>query len=165
MELYVEGPHLIIGSITFAAYNKANVGFRLTDTLREKTNARIPVQFSVENEWPSRENLCTFSFHVVADCRGSVKLQVITSDNSSKHSAFINTNGMYSGIKNQHYDHKTICTLSAIPLGEIEEQKYTPPPSTRQGRRAIGDEAEQEAKVTPKHPDKSISTSSLKPSQ
>ena len=122
LDLYVEGPHLLIGSITFTVYNDAklgtDVGFRLTDALREKTNKYIiPAQYSVKGSG-SNENLCTFSFHLVHFCRGLVQLQVYTIRYNTN---WIVMNWMGQNI-NQAPNHKTICTLSAIPLGGIEEQ-------------------------------------------
>ena len=111
------------------------------------------------------ENLCTFSFHVVADCRGAVKLQVITSDNSDpKYKAFIRVNHMYND-PNTAFNHKTICTLSAIPLcgAQKNKQPSAAPSKVPTRRSAMPVES---VKTIPKNPDKiKILPSSTKPSQ
>ena len=161
MELYVEGYHLILCSVTISAFNSANVGFRLTTLppMREKTDKRIPVHFSTEpHNRPPFENLTTWSFHVVAYCRGLVKLQVLISDARTGYQGFIWVNKINNdpiGKKNNIYVHKTICTMSAIPLcGAIEQKNNTTAPQPI-GRRAFIPRAEEDIKKpVPKNPDK-----------
>ena len=161
MELYVEGYHLILCSVTISAFNSANVGFRLSTLppMREKTDKRIPVHFSTEPYNMSFENLTTWSFHVVAYCRGLVKLQVLMSDNrGSGYEGFIwvnRINGDDDPGNNNIFVHKTICTMSAIPLcGAIEQKNNTTPPQPI-GRRAFMPRAEEDIKKpVPKNPDK-----------
>ena len=60
---------------------------------------------------------------MIAYCRGMVKLQVLISDGGS---AFIWINTINGAHINYAYAHKTICTMSAIPLcGAIEEKNNT----------------------------------------
>ena len=160
MEVYVEGWHLILCSVTISAYNSANVGFRLTTLppMREKTDKRIPVHFSTEPHNISNENLTTWSFHVVAYCRGLVKLQVLISDARTGYQGFIWVNKINNdpiGKKNNIYVHKTICTMSAIPLcGAIEQKNNTTAPQPI-GRRAFIPRVEEDIKKpVPKNPDK-----------
>ena len=154
MELYVEGWHLILCSVAISGYNSANVGFRLTTLppMREKTDNRIPVHFSTEPFRWSTENLTTWSFHMIAYCRGMVKLQVLMSDGGS---AFIWINRINGAYINYAYAHKTICTMSAIPLcGAIEEKNNTTAPQPI-GRRAFIPRVEEDIKKpVPKNPDK-----------
>ena len=159
MDLCVEGYHLIICSVTISAYNSANVGFRLSTLppMREKTDKRIPVHFSTEPHNMSFENLTTWSFHVVAYCRGLVKLQVLISDARTGYQGFIWVNKINNdpiGKKNNIYVHKTICTMSAIPLcGAIEEKNNAAPQPI--GRSAFIPRVEEDIKKpVPKNPDK-----------
>ena len=166
MELYVEGYHLILCSVTISAYNSANVGFRLSTLppMREKTDNRIPVHFSTEPHNISDENLTTWSFHVVAYCRGLVKLQVLISDSRGGYKGFIWVNRIHSDANpgnNNIFVHKTICTMSAIPLcGAIEEKNNTTAPQPI-GRSAFIPRAEEDIKkAVPKNPDKKPPTGS-----
>ena len=161
LDLFVEGPHLIIGSITFSTANSGNVGFRLTNTcpLRQKDNNRIPVHFSVEPyNLNIVENLCTFSFHMAVYCRGEVKLQVLLGDARGKIKSFIRVNMMMDDEPkyNQAYNHKPICTLSAIPLLGIEEQKNNNAVAAKPiGRAAfMPEEVDDLIKARPMNPDK-----------
>ena len=158
MDLCVEGYHLILCSVTISACNSANVGFRLSTLppMREKTDKRIPVHFSTEPyNRPPYENLTTWSFHVVAYCRGLVKLQVLISDTRGGHQSFIWVNRIHSDNpgNNNIFVHKTICTMSAIPLcGAIEQKNNTTAPQPI-GRRAFIPRVEEDIKKpVPKNP-------------
>ena len=173
MELYVEGYHLILCSVTFSTINSANVGFRLTTlpALREKTNNRIPVHFSTEPYNENFENLGTHSFHLVAYCRGAVKLQVLTSDNrgGAGYLGWIEINRMLNvndnDVRNEIYSHKTICTMSAIPLCGAIEQKQKNVASQPIGRAAFMpvEEADDSKKPVPKNPDKKAISGGISP--
>ena len=160
MDLCVEGYHLILCSVTMSAFNSANVGFRLSTLppMREKTDKRIPVHFSTEPHNMSVENLTTWSFHVVAYCRGLVKLQVLISDERTGYPGYIWVNRIHGNDdpgNNNIFVHKTICTMSAIPLcGAIEEKNNTTAPQPI-GRSAFIPRVEEDIKKpVPKNPDK-----------
>ena len=154
LELYVEGWHLILCSVTLSGFNGANAGFRLTTLppMRKKTDNRMPVHFSIEPFRYSEENLGTWSFHLVAYCRGMVKLQIMLSDGSG---SFIWINKINGVNINRAFVHKTICTMSAIPLCGIEEQKNNTTGPQPIGRRAFILRVEEDIKKpVPKNPDK-----------
>ena len=91
-------------------------------------------------------------------CRGEVKLQVLLGDARGKIKSFIRVNMMMDDEPkyNQAYNHKTISTLSAIPLLGIEEQKNNNAVAAKPiGRRAFIPRVEEDIKKpVSKNPDK-----------
>ncbi|MEN0016604.1 MAG: hypothetical protein AAF706_03245 [Bacteroidota bacterium] len=116
VDLNYSGKKLIICSICIGTNGGANVGFRFCDDngelqpMRAKTNNREPVHFSVEPPTNSRENQCVWTFHVVADCHGKVRLQIRLDD-----TALAIVNGIYDQ-RDRHYNHATISTLTVLSL-------------------------------------------------
>ena len=167
LSIDVEGYYLIICTLCINTGLNANVGFCLVDgsnrpliPFRTSVNTRIPVHFSYEPCPFSGEDQTPVSFHMVAYCKGPVKLRLMTSDVQyvSDGPALHGRAGLNAvGSKNldKPWNHKSICTMSAIPLCSIEEQKNNTTGPQPIGRRAFIPRVEEDIKKpVPKNPDK-----------
>ena len=111
------GRKFIICSICISTTSHVNAGFRFVDhdgkpfpPMRPKTDLREPVHFSFENPTQSSENLSVVTFHMVAEVKKKVQLQIRADDSG---------NLRVNGIDDQHntpYNHKTISTLSVLNI-------------------------------------------------
>ncbi|MEN0016673.1 MAG: hypothetical protein AAF706_03605 [Bacteroidota bacterium] len=116
VNLNYSGKKLILCSICIGANSNANVGFRFLDDngvlqpIRTKTNNREPVHFSVEPNTSSLENQSVWTFHMVADCHGKVKLQIRVDD-----TAGATVNSIYDQ-RDRAYNHATISTLTVLSI-------------------------------------------------
>jgi len=106
------GRKFIICSICINTTSHVNAGFRFVDhdekpflPMRSKTNNREPVHFSFEPPINSVENLSVVAFHMVAEVKKKVQLQIRADD-----VGHIRVNGFDS-------------TMSAIPLCVAIKQK------------------------------------------
>ena len=150
----VEGYYIILCTVSINTGAGANVGFSLVDSgnqpiapFRTTTNNRVPVHFSYEPSATSREDLTPVTFHLVAHCKGLVKLRLMSSDGITR------LNGTYRG-GNKIYMHKPISVMSAIPLcGAIKQKNNTMAPQPI-GRAASMPVEEEDKKPVPKNPDK-----------
>ena len=111
------GKKFIIVSINISTTSHVNAGFRFVDDddtpfqpYRTKTDNREPTHFSFEPPTQSDENLTVVTFHMVAEAKKKVRLQ-IRADDSGK----IRVNGIVDQ-RNKPYNHKTISTMSVISL-------------------------------------------------
>lgn len=116
VNLNYSGKKLIICSICIGTDSNANVGFRFSDDngvlqpIRAKTNNREPTHFSVEPPTNSTENQSVWTFHMVADCHGKVKLQMRVDDTG------VATVNSIHDQRNRPYNHATISTLTVLSL-------------------------------------------------
>ena len=111
------GRKFIICSICICTTSHVNAGFQFVDhdgkpfsPMRTKTNNREPVHFSFEPPANSVENLSVVTFHMVAEVKKKVQLQV-RADDAGK----LRVNG-FASKRNVSYNHMTISTLTVISL-------------------------------------------------
>ncbi|MEN0016676.1 MAG: hypothetical protein AAF706_03620, partial [Bacteroidota bacterium] len=110
---------LILCSICIGANSHANVGFRFCDDngvlqpMRTKTQTREPVHFSVEANPGTTENQSVWTFHMVANCHGKVKLQVRVDDTGE-----VTVNSVHDQ-RDRPFNHATISTLTVLSLNNI----------------------------------------------
>ena len=111
------GRKFIICSICISTTSHVNAGFRLVDAdgkafppMRSKADNREPVHFSFEPSTKSSENLSVVTFHMIAEVKKKVQLQIRADDAGT-----IRVNGFDSKI-DKPYNHKTISILSVISL-------------------------------------------------
>ena len=111
------GRKLILCSICINTTSHVNAGFRFVDDdgkafppMRSKTNKREPAHFSFEPTPTSAENLSVVTFHMIAEVKKKVQLQIRADD-----VGHIRVNGFDNKI-DKPYNHKTISILSVISL-------------------------------------------------
>ena len=111
------GKKFIICSINVCATSHVNVGFRFVDDdgtpfppYRTKTDNREPTHFSFEPPTQSDENLTVVTFHMVAEVKKKVKLQIRVDDSGK-----VRVNGIVDK-RDKPYNHKTISTLSVLNI-------------------------------------------------
>ena len=116
VDLNYSGKKLIICSICIGTEGHVNVGFRFLDDngvlqpMRAKTNHREPVHFSVEPNPSSGENISVWTFHMVADCHGKIKLQIRVDDTGTA-----TVNSIYDQ-RDRIFNHATISTLTVLSI-------------------------------------------------
>lgn len=154
----VEGYYIILCTVSINTGHGANVGFSLVDSgnqpiapFRTTTNNRVPVHFSYEPCTVTPEDLTPVTFHLVAHCKGPVKLRLMSSDGGTRlNGAFYNRKPALDKI----FLHKPISVMSAIPLcGAIKQKNNTMAPQPI-GRAASMPVEEEDKKPAPKHPGK-----------
>ena len=138
-EVCVEGYHLIICTLTITTGYHCNIGFRLVDEsnqpllpYRTKAGQREVVHFTYEPCTASTEDQTPMSFHMIAFCKNTVKLQCFMVTGAMK----LNV----SPVINSHdrpWNHKSISTMSAIPLCGIEEQKNNADMESKGGKTVV----------------------------
>ncbi|MEN0016603.1 MAG: hypothetical protein AAF706_03240 [Bacteroidota bacterium] len=116
---------MIIGTITVSTSNSCNLGLRIVDENgtplppnREKKNDRHSAHFTVELSTTSRKNATSITFHLIANCQYA-KLQVCPGDSLGQQYTgvvFVNHTNTGSDVPDAAWNHKTISTMSVIPL-------------------------------------------------
>ena len=111
------GRKLILCSICISTTSHVNAGFRLVDhdgkafpPMRSKTDKREPTHFSFESPTNSTENLSVVTFHMVAEVKKKVQLQVRADD-----AGHLRVNG-FDDQKNVAYNHKPISILTVVSI-------------------------------------------------
>ena len=111
------GRKLILCSICISTTSHVNAGFQLVDDdgkafppMRSKTDKREPAHFSFEPPTNSVENLSVVTFHMIAEVKKKVQLQIRADD-----AGHLCVNGFDNKI-DKPYNHKTISILSVISL-------------------------------------------------
>ena len=111
------GRKFIICSICISTTSHVNAGFQLVDhdgtaflPMRSKTDKREPTHFSFEPPTSSEENLSVVTFHMIAEVKKKVQLQIRADD-----AGHIRVNG-FDNQKDLPYNHKTISILTVISI-------------------------------------------------